>query len=219
MEDVMKNVIRKYRPELDIKELDDADRHEIAGSVAKIAPSSPLFGNSSIQASVASLAKKDAALSQSNTTVANDKKQLAADTLVETTSRAAFDGELTNLATLTATSATSASDVASMSFKPYVRAPVATGAPPVPDGIDVKIPTKGHGSAGVLVQQPKGARWQFVVQWSPNPPTATSWELLVGTGKSRTLTGASGTQMWVRAARVRGQLQSDWCTAILVTIP
>jgi hypothetical protein len=215
----MKTVIKKYRPELDITALDDADRHEIAVNVAKIAPSSPLYSNASIQASVASLAKKDAALSQSNTTVTNDKKQLAVDTQIETTARSAFDGELANLATLTGTSATSVSDVASMSFTPYVRPPVATGAPPVPDGIDVKIPRKGHGSAEVMVQAPKGVKWQFVVQWSPNPSTATSWELLVGTGRSRTLTGASGTQMWVRAARVRGQSQSDWCTPILVTIP
>ncbi len=214
------NVIKKYLAELDLNGQSDADRHATAAGIAKLAPTSALFtGSSSIQTSVATLAKKDAALTVSNAAVANDKKQLKADTDLETTARSAFDAELSNLATLTGNAATSAADISSMSLKPYVRAPIPTGAPPAPDGIDVTIPKKGHGKATVSAQQPKDARWQYLVESSPNPPTATSWGLMVGTGKSRTLTGVSGTQVWVRMARVRGELQSEWCTPVLVTIP
>ena len=214
------NVIKKYRAELDLNGQSDADRHATAAGVAKLAPTSSLFtGSTSIQTSVATLAKKDAALTVSNAAVANDKKKLTADTDLETTARSAFDAELSNLATLTGNAATSAADISSMSLKPYVLAPIATGAPPVPDGIDVKIPKKGHGKATVSAQQPKGMKWQYVVESSPSPPTPTSWGLMVGTGKERTLTGTPGTQVWVRLARVRGQLQSDWCTPVLVTIP
>jgi hypothetical protein len=216
----MSKTIPKEHVELSFKELRDASRHSLAASIAQMAPSSPLYANTSIQASVAALAKKDAALAQSNATVENDKKKLTADTAVETVARSAFDGELTNLVTLTETTATSPADVASMALKPQVRGPSQRGVvPPVPSGIDVKYPKKGHGTATGTVQAPKRADWHFAVEASPNPPTATSWSLLVGTGKTRTLTGPSGTQMWLRAARVRGQLQSDWCTPVLVTIP
>jgi hypothetical protein len=212
--------IPRQHVELSFRELNDAGRHTLAGSIAQLAPSSPLYAaNPSIQTSVAALAKKDTTLAQSNTTVENDKKKLVTDTAAETVARTAFDAELNSLVGLTENTATSAADIASMALKPQVRALIQKGPPPVPDGIDTKYPKKGHGEATVTVQAPKGARWQFTVQSSPNPPTATSWGLLVGTGRTRTLTGASGTQEWVRAARVRGQLQSDWCTPVLVTIP
>ena len=54
---------------------------------------------------------------------------------------------------------------------------------------------------------------------SANPITATSWEGLTGGGKSRKLTGASGTQVWVQMALTRGQLQSAWSTPVLITFP
>jgi hypothetical protein len=38
-------------------------------------------------------------------------------------------------------------------------------------------------------------------------------------GKTRAVTGPSGTKVWVRFARVRGGLQSAWSVPILVTIP
>ncbi len=44
-------------------------------------------------------------------------------------------------------------------------------------------------------------------------------QLGVGHGKTRVVTGASGTKVWVRFAMVRGQQVSDWSIAVLVTIP
>jgi hypothetical protein len=221
MVDIMaRNSSDRLRADLNIRALSDPKRHAIAANVAQLAPTSSLVGgNTSIQASVASLAKKDTALAQSNTTVVNDRQKLRADTEAEGMARSAFDGELHNLATLTGNAAQTTADIAAVGLTPYVPPPVTKGAPQVPTGIDVKYPRTGHGTATAAVQQPKGAQWQFLVQWSPDPVGATTWALLVGTGKTRTLTGASGTKVWVRAARVRGQLQSDFCTPVLITIP
>ncbi len=212
--------IGRFRAALNFKDLTDTSRHTTLGSIEKLAPASTVYSNNpSLQASLASLVKKDAALSTSNTTVENDKKQLKADTANETVARAAYDAELHNFATLAGNAATSAADLAGLGLTPLVPAPRPKGPPPVPAGIDIRYPARGHGKATIAVQAPKGAAWDYMIQVSPNPPTATSYEMVPGNGKTRVLTGASGTQLWVKAARIRGGVQSDFCTAVLVTIP
>jgi hypothetical protein len=47
----------------------------------------------------------------------------------------------------------------------------------------------------------------------------TNYTPLTGHGKQRTVTGAPGTKVWVRFATVRGELQSPWCTPVLITLP
>jgi hypothetical protein len=54
---------------------------------------------------------------------------------------------------------------------------------------------------------------------SPDPIGPSTWAVIPGTGKSRRLTGKSGTSVWVRFALVHGQLQSDWSNPVLVTFP
>src|SRR5262249_5630243 len=154
-----------------------------------------------IAASVTALGKKDAALAQNNTNVENDKKQLKADTDAETVARTEFDGELYTLTALVESNAKTPAEVSGIGFKSFVRAPVQKGLPAIPDGIDVITPKKGRGKSKIAVQQPPGMRWQYVVMASPagpNLPTATSWTLVTGNGKTRELSGASGTQLWVK---------------------
>ena len=43
--------------------------------------------------------------------------------------------------------------------------------------------------------------------------------LVLGTGKSRRVTGESGAKVWVRFMRVRGQLESAWSEPQLIVIP
>ena len=89
--------------------------------------------------------------------------------------------------------------------------------PPVPEGIDLKPPKKGHGKMVVAVHETGTVRRRYAAEQSPDGIT---WSPLgVGRGKTRTLTGASGTKIWVRFATVRGSQQSEFCTAVLVTIP
>ncbi len=212
--------IGRFRAALNFRGLSDPSRHATTGSIEKLAPTSSVYtGNASLQASFASLVKKDAALATSNTTVENDRKQLKADTANETEARADYDAELHTFVTLAGNVATSAADLASLGLTPLLPAPTPKGPPPVPAGIDVRNPKRGHGKTTISVQAPSGTHWQYVIQVSPNPPTTTSYETVFGNGKTRVLTGASGTQLWVKAARIRSGVQSDFCTAVLVTIP
>jgi hypothetical protein len=78
---------------------------------------------------------------------------------------------------------------------------------------------RAHGKARVSVQGPDNAG-SFVAEASPDPVGPTTWTTLPGTGRQRKLAGyASGTRLWVRFARVRYGMQSDWSTPVLVIIP
>ena len=73
------------------------------------------------------------------------------------------------------------------------------------------------GKIRVRVHETGSIRHQYVAQQSVD---GTTWTALgVGLGKSRMVTGATGAKVWVRFATVRGQLESDWCTPVLVTLP
>src|SRR6185437_2111387 len=107
----------------------------------KLAPTSAIYSNNtSLQASLASLVKKDAALATSNAAVENDKKQLKADTVNESEARTAYDAELHNFVTLAGNAATSAADLANLGLTALVLPPKPKGPPPVPAGIDVRNP-------------------------------------------------------------------------------
>ena len=49
--------------------------------------------------------------------------------------------------------------------------------------------------------------------------TPTSFSSLPGNGRSRKLSGASGTKVWVRFARVFRNQQSAWSAPVLVAFP
>jgi hypothetical protein len=86
--------------------------------------------------------------------------------------------------------------------------------PPVPGAIDSRPPARGHGKLLLSVHETGSTRYQYVAEQSADGIT---WSQLgVGRGKTRTLTGASGTKVWVRFATVRGQLQSDWLSALVI---
>jgi hypothetical protein len=59
----------------------------------------------------------------------------------------------------------------------------------------------------------------ILAEMSPDPIGPSTWAVIPGTGKSRRLTGKSGTSVWVRFALVHGQIQSDWSNPVLVTFP
>jgi hypothetical protein len=205
---------------LTLNTLTDAERQNLLAGVQQMAPSSPLYaGSPAIQASYAALVKKGAALTQAGSTVAADKQRLKADLGVELVTRTDFDVELRTLATLTEAGAKTPSDVTSMGF--HDRPPTATAKlpPAVPTTIDVKIPVRERGLVRAVAMYNGTGRPHFVAQWSPDPVGPATWALLVGAGKTRVVAGASGAKVWVRFASVRGSLQSDWCTPVLVTIP
>ena len=77
--------------------------------------------------------------------------------------------------------------------------------PAMPDLFDVKIPKKGHGKLVIGVHETGPIRYQYVAEQSSD---GVNWSPLgLGRGKTRTLTGASGTKIWVHFAAVRRGLQ------------
>jgi len=76
---------------------------------------------------------------------------------------------------------------------------------------------KGSGMLRASVHETGLTRRHYAAQGSVDG--GVTWTNLPGNGKSRTLTGKSGTTMEVRFALVRGQLQSPWSQAVVVTFP
>ncbi len=95
--------------------------------------------------------------------------------------------------------------------------PPLNQAPTVPQQLDVTYPKVGHGKGKVTAYETGTTRHKYAAQQSAD---GINWSTLgVGQGKTRIVTGASGTKVWVRFAMVRGQQVSDWSVAVLVTLP
>jgi hypothetical protein len=203
--------------QLDFGQLDDAARLELAIGIAKQAPQSALFAdNPAIQAAVDAVVAKAKKLDERNLAVAQTRAQLRADISDELVARTELDGALRALATLTEVGAKSPSDLVQMAFRPLDTTRSILGPQP-PDGIDVQIPKRGHGHVTVSARQSNDKRRHYEVEICPYG--SDTWTRLIGHGKTRTVKGASGDQLWVRFATVKGEVQSEWCTPVLVTIP
>jgi hypothetical protein len=208
----------RWRAVLNLALMDDAARIQLLGAIQKISQTSTLISNPSTAASLAALGTKGAALTTSVGNVASYEKLFRGSITSRDLSRRAFDLEMETLKQLVENQATNGGDVTSMGFALFVANKLSKAAPEPPASLIVKI-GRAHGKARVSVAG-KGYQGSFVAEVSPNPVTPTSFTSLPGNGKQRALTGyATGTQLWVRFARVVYGMQSDWCTPVLVTIP
>jgi hypothetical protein len=203
---------------MDLSRVDDKWRHDTVAGIVQLAPASPLIAVPAIQASVTSLATLGASLKAANDTIAADRTKLASDIELEANTRRAVDGELLTLKAAVENKSTKTSDLASMGFEERGAPPPKAQVVP-PESIDIKLPNKLRGQFTASAHEIGKARWRYAAEWSPDPIGETTWAILAGYGKSRKVTGPSGTRVWVRFARVRGQLQSAWSTPVLVTIP
>jgi hypothetical protein len=214
-------LVPRYHVQLDFSQIKDPDRHEIVAGIRQVAQTSPIILNSpAMQASLAALTAKDAALTQANAAGISSKQKLKTDIATEAGCRGDVDGEIRAFATLTENYAKSPADIHGAGLPSRSATPTKKLPPEVPASIDTVIPRAGLGKAIVSVHDTGKTRKQYAAEWSPDPIGPDTWAPLgVGSSKVRTVTGASGTKVWVRFATVRGQLQSDWCTPVLVTIP
>lgn len=197
---------------------DDKWRHDTVAGIVQLAPASPLIASPAIEASVTALGTLGAALKAANDTVAAGRTKLASDIEQEANTRRALDAELLTLKAAVENKSTKTSDLASMGFEersaPPPKAPVVP-----PEAIDIRLPFKLRGQFTASAREIGKTEWRYAAQWSPDPIGENTWVTLPGYGKARKLTGPSGTRVWVRFARVRGQVQSDWSTPVLVTVP
>jgi hypothetical protein len=204
---------------LDLDSLDEASRDALIAGVLEMAPQSPLYLNDPrLQEQVAGLAKSQVAYKAAMQTAAASAAQHVSDVTATFRAQTVVNKSLRFLRMLVQTYATSVGDVQSMAFVPYDGPPPPPPLEP-PDSIDVRPGPKLSGRATVSAHYTGKTRRCFEVDVSPNPATDTSWQRAPGSGKSRKLTGESGTSVWVRFALVRGQRQSAWGTPVLITFP
>jgi hypothetical protein len=209
----------KVSVELDISRMDDAELTALIAVIQKVAPTSALLQDSAVKASFAALGTKASSFSTAFSAVRVDEQQLETDKQVLEAARTTVKAELGALRTLVARDATTAQDVSGMGFTPLTRTAPSRTTPPVPATV-IAVPEKAHGRARATVVLPRGARATFVAESSPDPLGPSSvWTPLPGNGKQRTVTGPSGSRVWIRFAQVRFGLQSDWSTPVLVTLP
>jgi hypothetical protein len=211
--------LNRIRVALHLSTMTDAEILQLVVAIAALAPQSALMSVAAIAASVSQVATKGAAFKTADDLVTADEEKTRTDKTSKLSARGALENELTSLAGLVGTNAKTPADVASMALTVAASPVVATAPPAVPETVAVFTPKKVRGRAKASVQTGKTRGGRFVAQGSPDPIGPTTWYDLPGTGKSRTLTGASGTKIWVRFARVRGQLQSDWSAPVLVILP
>jgi hypothetical protein len=207
---------QRFHIALNVSQMTDAELGATVAGIQKIAPSGTLIQNSAIAASYKALGTKATSLASLVGAIAADHMQLKQDETGRLTARTEVQGELDSLRGLVANTATSPGDITGMGFVQLSRT-AQTRTVPLPPAEFVTRLGKVHGRARVAVS---GASGNYVAESTPDPISPTSvWSSLPGNGKQRTLTGATGTKVWVRFAQVRYGLQSDWSTPVLVTIP
>jgi len=211
--------VPRFPPTLELSTTSDPDLHTLAGNIALAAKTSALVAASPpMQASVAAIATKDAALTTNNQLVADDHTKLRIDTASETVARTALVGAIRTYATLVTGDAKSDTDVHAAGLPPLGPREPRNTPPTVPVIINNKPPKTGHGKTTVSVGDLDADKREFVAQQSLDGGTTWS-QLGVGHGKTRVVTGPSGTKVMVRFAMVRSGLISDWSVAITITIP
>jgi hypothetical protein len=212
------HIIPRPRISLDLKHLDDAQRTALVAGIQKLGPQSALMQNAAVAASFTALGKKAAALTTANGVVAADQKLLKQDTTIRDAARVTMDVEIDTLRTLVANNAASASDITSMGFALLDPASTTRTKPSAPVEILTRLERK-PGRARASVVETGTTRGRYVAESSPDPIGAATWSPMPGNGKSRLITGPSGTKVWIRFAQVRYGLQSDWSVPVLVTLP
>jgi hypothetical protein len=209
----------RTRIDLDLSTLDDADRAALFAGIQKVAAGASLAQIPSIQASLTALDAKAAALDDGNGAVAADRQQLQRDITVRDLARVAFDAEVSTLRALVANNATSPADVTAMGFSILDPASRTRTLPDAPREVVVRFERRTGRARVTVVELSSAPRGAYVAESSPDPIGPSTWSPMVGNGKQRLVTGASGAKVWVRFAQVRYGLQSAWSAPVLVTFP
>lgn len=211
-------LVPRYLASLELSSMKDDEIQTLTGDIALAAKTSALVAASpAMQTSVAALATKSSTLLAATQTVANDHTKLRIDIAAEAQARSDIVGEVRTYSTLVTNVAKSPADIHAAGLPPQGPRTPKNSPPAVPGQILNKPPRTGHGQTTVSVEETGDTRHLYAAQQSLDGIT---WSQLgIGYGKTRVVTGASGTKVWVRFAMVRGQLQSDWSVPLQVTIP
>jgi hypothetical protein len=207
----------RYLAALDFSTYTDQELHKLVSDINLAAPTCTLVQASPpMQECVQRLVAKDATLTKTSKKVDDDKATLRTDLATEALARTDLQGEARTYASFVQGAAKSPADVQGAALNPKQHTP-RNQPPTVPDHLESRPPKRGHGRITVFVVETGTTHHQFAAEQSLDGVTFT--QLGVSHGKTRVVTGPSGTKVWVRFAMVRGSLQSDWSIPIIVTIP
>jgi len=207
---------------LNLQDIDSSEkaRGELVTSVLKMAPKSALFTQSgAVQAEVDNLGKTYDGYTAALAVAAASARQHKLDVAAAQQARIANNRSIKLLKTLVEHGAQTPDDVKSMAMTPQETPRPAPAALLPPESIDVRVHKKGSGKVTASAHQAGGGRRHYAAEISTDPIGPATWVGVPGSGKSRKLSGASGTSVWVRFALQRGQLQSEWSTPVLITFP
>jgi hypothetical protein len=214
----MRSLIPRHLVGLEVSRLTDGQLRAISAAVKLAAPTSTLvLADPAMQASATAMDQKSTNLSKANGKVGDARTALKLALSDEAEARFELQGEVRHYVTLTNNGARSPADIHDAGLAPAPPRPPRNSPPEVPQQIDNRLPKKGHGKTVVAVADLDASKRKYVAEQSLDGINYAP--LGVTHGKTRTVTGASGTKVWVRFAMVRGQLQSAWSVPILVTIP
>jgi hypothetical protein len=213
-----RTLVPRFLAAMELSTFDDVQLHALAGDIALAAKTSALvLASPTMQACVADLAVEDGNLATANKAVADDHIKLRVDIASEAVIRSDLIGKLRVYGALVAHGATSPAAVHGAGLPPQPPRAPRGQAPTVPVTIDNRPPKSGHGKTTVSVHETGPTRHEYVAEQSLDGINFTP--LGVSRGKTRVVTGVSGANVWVRFAMVRGRIQSDWSTAVMITIP
>jgi hypothetical protein len=191
---------------------------DLAGNIGTLAPTSALAAANPPVASGAAAITAKAETYAASRKKANDLAKQATDAAAAAEAdREELSTEINAFVGVVLNVAKAVDDLTSVALVPRDKVVVPTTSPATPDAFVVTRPKHQRGFADISVQELAGVHGRYYAESSPDP--IGTWTRLPGTGKSRRVTGVSGTKIWVRFARVRGQIESAWSEPQLVVIP
>jgi hypothetical protein len=203
---------------LALSTMTDDEVLDLAANIGKLTATSTLAtANPPVSSGATSVVAKATTFKTSRVKASN----LALQTIdAETSAREDREGLVTEIHAFASTVlnvAATADDLTSVALTPRDKVVTPTTGPETPTAFVITKPKYKKGYAEISVTEPAGVHGRYYAEWTQDP--IGTWARLAGTGKSRRVTGASGTKVWVRFARVRGAVESAWSEPQLIVIP
>ena len=208
----------KLHISLALSAMTDDEVLDLAGNIGKLAPTSAFAtANPPVASGATAVVAKATTLKASRAKASDLAMQTVDAEAVVLTDREGLETEIQAFASTVLNVAQTPDELTSVALTPREKTVIPTKAPDAPAAFEIKKPKYKRGFVDISVTEPAGIHGRYYAEWSPDP--VGTWARLVGTGKSRRVTGAPGTKVWVRFARVRGLIESEWSEPQLVMVP
>jgi hypothetical protein len=190
-------------------------RVSFAANLGEIAPKSPIYlGNAPVKSAVDGVVTAGTNLDTANTNKETARKAYFAAIGLEVAALAAYDVAAGVLRATLPLYCKTAQELEGLGCTRKVR---GVSVPLIPPVLVTAKPDKELGSIYAHAHRIPGL-FHYILQVSPDPITATSWEEQPGGTAIRHLTGlVSGKLYWLRWCTERGSQRSSWSIPVSVT--